>query len=312
MTDLERCTDSSANVLGEVREQVLSLLDSDRMVCLISRTPRIAFRSVPGSSVLEDAALVTLPPLNDGEVPQPTTGRRPAGWPLPAVAFGDPLSVGLLSEALAELGQGLVAALDHAIFEVNPKGTDGLRYLNSREVEGLRGAGLLQLDSDGSPRLTMPSSLKLLKEALSEHVSKTVTPVDRLPDVVSGLWLIERTLRAGVRAAAIAEYGDAWRTSSIGGMKDEILRRAQLDTSVAAKSVNDLRDPLEWLTLGELLDIIRSDKFDQLGVEAAIWRKLQEQLVPIRNRLAHVRMLKASDPEIVQMWSSTIVSRLNA
>lgn len=115
-----------------------------------------------------------------------------------------------------------------------------------------------------------------------------------------------------MRGAAVRNFGDTWRASCLGGLNAEVLRRAQLDASVAAKTVADLRDPLEWLTLGELMDLVRSQKFDNLGVEPAIWRKLQEQLVPIRNRVAHVRMLKAGDDETVMMWASLIKSRFGA
>ena len=107
----------------------------------------------------------------------------------------------------------------------------------------------------------------------------------------------------------MTKYPADWRTSSVGGLKGEILKRAQQDTNVTAKSINDLRDPLEWLTLGELMDIVRGPKFNDLGVEPVVWRKLQEQLVPVRNRLAHVRMLKAKDAEIVGMWASIIKTR---
>ncbi|MDU0327635.1 hypothetical protein RWH43_12785 [Microbacterium sp. KSW2-21] len=311
ITDLDRCATSHENILGEVRESALAALDDGRMVCLVSRAPRLAFRSVPGSSVLEDAALAISSPLDREELEVADGDPPPAGWPLPAVSFGGPLTAAMLTGALAEMGEGLVTALDHAIFEVDPRSADGLQFLSAREVEGLRGAGLVKLDSSGVPRLTTGRSTSLLKEALSEHISHSVSPSDRLADVVSGLWLIERLLRAAVRTAAIDKFSDAWRSNCLGGLNAEVLRRAQLDSSAAAKTVGDLRDPLEWLTLGELVDIIRGNKFDQLGVESAIWRKLQEQLIPVRNRLAHVRLLKAQDHEVVQMWSSTLKGRLN-
>ena len=206
----------------------------------------------------------------------------------------------------------MVAALDHALFEVDPKGDRGLQFLAPREVEGLRGSGILSIDSEGRAALAVRGSAKLLREALATHVSETVVPASILPDVTSGLWFIERKIRSAVRTAAMTAYAQEWRTSSVGNLGGEILRRAQLETNVAAKSVKDLRDPLEWLTLGELMEIVRGTKFNNLGVEPAIWRKLQEQLVPIRNRLAHVRMLKSDDAEVVTMWASVIRSRFGA
>ena len=306
VTDLEQCVQS--DLLGEVREIVLSLLDANKMVCLISRAPRIAFRSVPGSSVLEDAALVTLPLLERSEVETEPGERVPPGWPWPVVSFSAPLDVETFRNALDELGQGVVAALDHALFEVNPKGEEGLEFLATREIEGLRGSGIVEIDSSGKPILAIRGA-KMLREALASQVSETVTPATTLPEVTSGLWYIERTIRSALRSSAITRFGDAWRASAAGGLKDEILKRAQLDTNVSAKTMADLRDPLEWLTLGELMDVVRSTKFDNLGIEPAIWRKLQEQLVPIRNRLAHVRMLKSEDAEIVTMWASMVKSR---
>ncbi|MGW9587788.1 hypothetical protein [Microbacterium sp. NPDC055455] len=308
VVDLEGCVDSDLNVLGEVRETVFSLLDSEKSVCLISRAPRASYRSVPGSSVLEDAALVDLPLLTKEEVPDEEARKLP-GWPLPSVTFGNELSAESLRSALAELGSGVLAALDHALFDIDPKSLDGLQFLGSRELEALRGAGLLWMDESSTPRLTPSVSSKLLKESLAEHISATVVPSDQLPVVSNGLWHIERAIRSAVRTAAIEKYGSAWRSSAVGGLKSEILRRAQLDGSVAAKSIGDIRDPLEWLMLGELIDIVRSEKFNHLGVEPAVWRRLQEQLVPIRNRLAHVRMLKSDDHEVVRMWLSVVRDR---
>lgn len=309
ITDLERCVDTAADILGEVRAIIFSLLDEGKSVCLLSRAPRLSFRSVPGSSVLEDAALVVLPLLSEVELDGPADEQAEAGWPWPSVTFGSPLDMDAFRAALGDIGQGLVAALDHALFEVNPKGIDGLEFLAPREIEGLRGAGIVRVDENGKPRLAFSRSTVLLRQALAAHVSETVTPAGILPDVTRGLWYIERKIRSSVRRAAIDKFGSAWHSSSVGGLASEVLRRAQLDTNVAAKTIADLRDPLEWLTLGELMDIVRSNKFDNLGVEAAIWRKLHEQLVPIRNRLAHVRMLKSEDAEVVSMWATLIKSR---
>lgn len=307
--DLERCAGTAADVLGEVRELVFSILDDGRQVCLVSRAPRISFQAVPGSSILEDAALVTLPLLSRPELDLESTDYPSIGWKWPCVSFGAALDVGTYEVALQELGQGLVAALDHALFEVSPKSPAGLEFLSAREIEGLRGSGIVELGEDNAPALAEPGSLKMLREAVASHISAVVTPATILPTVSSGLWFVERKIRSALRSAAIQKYGEGWRASCLGGLSTEVLKRAQLDACVAAKSVTDLRDPLEWLTMGELMDLVRSEKFDHLGIDPVIWRKLQEQLVPIRNRLAHVRMLKAGDDEMVSMWANVIRSR---
>jgi hypothetical protein len=311
VTDLERCVEMAGDVLGEVRAILFSLLDGGKAVCLLSRAPRLSYRPVPGSSVLEDAALVTLPLLAMSEIQCEPGGCPIPGWPWPSVSFGRPFGTETYEAALREVGQGIVAALDHALFEVDPKGTDGLEFLAARELEGLRGCGIVAIDEGGQLSLALPQEAKFLREALAAHVSETVAPAASLAEVTRGLWFIERKIRQALRAAAIAKYSDGWRASAVGGLHAEILRRAQLDTNVTAKSVTDLRDPLEWLTLGELMDMVRSAKFSNLGIDAAIWRKFQEQVVPVRNRLAHVRMLKSEDAEVVSMWAKMIRLRFH-
>ncbi|MET4622193.1 hypothetical protein ABIE18_003662 [Arthrobacter sp. 2762] len=310
VTDLEQCVETAAEVLGEVRELVFQLLDEGKAVCLISRAPRLSFRSVPGSSILEDAALVTLPLLDVSELSLASGEYPPAGCLWPSVAFGSPISVDTFRDVLAEAGQGTIAALDHALYEVSPKSVEGLEFLAAREVEALRGAGILLIDEGGRPALALPRQVKELREALAGHVSETVAPANSLAEVTSGLWYIERRIRNAVRASAMTKFSSGWRSSIVGGLKDEILRRAQLDSVVTAKSVSDLRDPLEWLTLGELMDIVKSDRCNNLGLGSAVWRKFQEQVLPIRNRLAHVRILKADDAEIITMWASLIRQRV--
>lgn len=309
--DLEAAGSASAVSLGAVREIVGAILDSGKAVALVSRSPRISYLSVAGSSVLEDAALVTLPLLSSEEAPAPTVAsRRTAGWRLPSVTFGQPLSEATYQDVLQEVGQTVVAALDHALFEVNPRTAEGLKFLSPREIEALRCAGLVELDEQNDAILADPSSTKILRAALSAHISNTVQPTDVLSDVTLGLWFIERKVRGSVRAAAVAKFDSNWRASVLGGLAPEVLRRAQLDANVSAKSVADLRDPLEWLTLGELMDIIDSNKVGDLGVERAIWRQFRERLLPIRNRVAHVRMLKSGDDETVAMWVSLTRGRL--
>ena len=94
--------------------------------------------------------------------------------------------------------------------------------------------------------------------------------------------------------------------AAVGGLATEVLKRAQLDSSLSAVSVRELRDPLEWLTLSELLDIITSKRIGGLGVALHIWQKFREQVLPIRNRLSHMRLLKSRDEETVSIWVGVI------
>jgi hypothetical protein len=285
-------------------------MDMGKSVCMISVAPRIAFGNVPGSSLLEDAALILLPQLIDAECP--SDARRQVGWRLPAITYGHEVNcVECLTVILSELGTGVLSALDHCLFEIDPQSAAGLRFLTDREVEAVRGSGLLTVDVDGEAELVDKRLLGPVKEALSALLGAATVPPVSLASVSNGLWYIERTIRSALRREATKAQGKHWRTQTIpGGLAVEVMKRARSDTSLTASSVAELRDPLEWLTLGELLDLVTSNKHGGLGVDQLIWRRFSEQVVPIRNRLSHMRLLKSRDEEIVSIWVRLIRQQL--
>lgn len=296
--------------LGALREIISARVDSGQDVCLVSRAPRVAFGNIPGSSVLDDAALVTLALLSADECPD--GAGQAVGWKLPSVTYGDcPEIIEAFVEILGELGFGVLTALDHALYELDPRSAEGLRFLPKRDLEALRGAGLVEVGVAGAVSLTVPRRLTQLKDALADLLGQATTPPVEYASVADGLWYLERTVRAAVRARAIAESGARWRGAIVSeGMAAEVLKRAQLDANPTAVSIRELRDPLEWLTLGELLDIAQSGHSNQLQMDAVLWRRLSEQVVPVRNRVSHMRYLKSSDPELVMMWVGIVRQHL--
>jgi hypothetical protein len=311
VTDLEQSVLRTGQVsLGGLREEVIRRVDAGQIICFVSRAPRYAYAAIPGSSLLEDSAFVAIPLLSAEESERDTGPRWARSWRLPCIALdAEPDVPALLRALLQELGPGILAALDHALFEIDPKSTSGLAYLDPRELEALRCAGLIMRDEGADHWILVVSEyVRELKDALGDLMSAATGPPLELRSVAEGLWFVERALRAEVRSLAVKTWGNAWRDSVLGGLAPEVLRRAQLDSAIASTTIGQLRDPLEWLTLGELIDIAQSEKFGGLGKSPVLWRKLQEQLVPIRNRLAHVRMLKGTDEEIVATWVGAVRS----
>ncbi|WP_142026176.1 hypothetical protein [Blastococcus colisei] len=289
--------------LSALRERSLRLLDNGHRVCLVSTAPRVAFGSVPGSSLLEDASLALLDFLDESEL-SGTEERAPL-WHLPEASFGEQ-DGDLMEKVLGELGTGVLSALDHCLFEIDPRSSNGLSFLSIRETEALRGAGLIVVSSDGGIELANRRSLAEIKAAVA-HLLGTLTDAPaELAAVSSGLWFIERTMRSALRRHVSQSEGERWRVAAVGGLATEVLKRAQLDSSLSAVSVRELRDPLEWLTLSELLDVITSTRIGGLGVASHIWQKFREQVLPVRNRLSHMRLLKSRDEETVSIWVGVI------
>jgi len=135
-------------------------------------------------------------------------------------------------------------------------------------------------------------------------------PVD-LADISNGLWFIERSIRLKLRDYAISAFGSKWRSQVLhGDLATKVLGRARFDAAVTALSVAELRDPIEWLSVGELLQVISHRTVGGLGQDTVLWEKFTAEIVPIRNRLSHMRLIKKGDRETVLMWASRIAQIL--
>lgn len=298
LTELEEFTGIPAKgrpTLGTLRQRVTQQLAvSD--VCLISRAPRIAFPKVPGSSLIEDSKVHVIPLLESHEH---SVDASPSG--LPSVVFGDQGFAEAFRASLQELGLSTLAALDYALFE-SMSGRDFVRHLEHGEIEALRGAGLVAVE-DGDHAFTVPRRYSEFREAAAGALAEITHPQDDLGPLADGLWTIERMIRKSLRDLAIRNHQGSWRRHvTHGDLETKVLQRARSDSYLTAAKVSELRDPIEWLSLGELLEVARSTKFQGLGIDEYTWSRFSHDLLPIRNRLSHMRLIKHGDRATVGMW----------
>jgi hypothetical protein len=290
--------------LGQLRVCVDKALDEGVDVCLLSRAPKIAYVVVPGSSVIEDAAFYAIPILGVREL-LPGVQLEPESV-LPAVGLRgcDDLRQ-LFTAALSELGSAVLEALDHGIFEVDHT-QDFIRHLDVRVLEALRGAGFV-VTIDGRVEFSVPRRFVEFREAVANALAGVAEPPADLASISEGLWFIERRIRGSLRRLAISLYGDKWRKRVLhGDLGEKVLERARVDAHVGARSVAELRDPIEWLTLGELLEVTRSSAFGGLHFDEVAWRRFTQDITPIRNRLSHMRLIKKGDRETVRLWRAMV------
>ncbi|MFC6704628.1 hypothetical protein [Flexivirga alba] len=297
---IEELTRPAADVsMGALRERIFRGIDSGGRYILLARAPRAAFPAVPGSSLLDDATFARGPVYGMDDTSE---------WP---TCQYDGLSVAnVLRDALGELGAEMCAALDRVIFDSMLFGESALTAFGARELEALAGAGLISLQA-AERKWNLPDGLHPLKDALADVLAGEVKPQSQLGEVTCGLWELERMIRRSIRARAIAAWGKSWRTQCLqGDLSDRVLGRATTSTYQAANSVKLIRDPLEWLTLSELLDLKARPEIGNLGLETVLWRNFADQVMPIRNRLAHMRNLYPGDAANVVKWLRVLEVKL--
>ncbi|MFY1668754.1 hypothetical protein ACN27G_02165 [Plantactinospora sp. WMMB334] len=290
--------------IGQLRQRVDQELDRGIEVCLVSTVPRVSYFPTVGSSLIEDASFFCIPLLEENECTD--EGRASPGFPLPGIGFGIEAEITtVFRDALQEIGVGVLAALDHVLFEVESR-IEFLDLLEPREFEALRGAGLAYVEGT-SPKFVVPQRLNEFSEAVADVLADVVEPQKELAQVSDGLWFIERTIRCHLRRAALSKFGSRWRRQVLhGDLASRVLERARNDVNVTATSVGGLRDPIEWLSLGELLEIVQSSAFGGLKFDNMSWQRFAQDVIPIRNRLSHMRLIKKGDHETVMMWVSRV------
>ena len=277
--------------MGKLREQVFHDVSEGTRVILLSRAPRIAFPIVVGSSLLDDASFAHAPSVQSANI---------AEWP--TCSEDDLTPNDVLRCALNELGTELCSSLDRAVYENSLTGDDALNLLTARELEALDGAGLTA-PVESQRVWNFPKHLSPLKSALSEVLADALEPQVQLADVSSGLWKIERIIRREIRRRAIEAWAENWRVQCLNGdLPEKVLDRASESAYLGARSLKHLRDPLEWLSLGELLQLKDRKEIGSLGLSASHWRQFGVQIMPIRNRLAHMRSLRPEDSADVIKW----------
>lgn len=290
----------AAGTLGELRVRVSEAIDNGCEVCLVSTAPRASYPPIPGSSLLDDASAFFLDLSSPEELSDP-------GNVYPPVLAGELSISDLYRTILLELGFGVLASLDRAIFDSQLDRESFIAVLDPREIEALRGASLVGVASPREFRFLVPQRFGEFREALSEVLADHTEPQEDLAFISAELWRIERSMRKAVRTQAISKFGHAWRGNILhGDLPQKVLERALVDGSVGTRSIKELRDPIEWLSLGELLEVINTTTFDKLGLPNVFWARFAQEILPIRNRLSHMRHFKTGDRSAVMIWSSQL------
>jgi hypothetical protein len=288
--DLEYLASNRGDKLGTLRERLMRETARGRRFALVSRTPKTAYPETVGSDVVSDAK----------QVFAPTADHQDVGGP----------EESFYETCVRELGDRTLMALSAAMWDFQLGPRDALQSLTKPDVEALRGAGLVRAGADGVS-WEKGGNYKKLRAAVALVSAETVGARTSVPDTFSELWTLERIIRNMVRRALVARMGEGWRESCLeSSLRKEVLERAQKDSQPGAAKMADLRDPLEWLTTTELLDLRVRHELGDLGLAPYLWGKLRSDVVPIRNRIAHMRIVSDDDARTVRTWRKLVAGKL--
>jgi hypothetical protein len=300
VTDLEELSTAGAPTLGQLRDRVNSDRDAGGRVILLSRRPRSAFPTVPGSQVLLDAKLVTPPIYQVG-----------ASWRFgyELTQDGTPSDV-VVETALRELGEVACAELDASIFE-DGRDSRSLTSMSEQLQDALLGAGMIT-GSHHELEWCVADAQAVIRNALADVIAGMRRPQDALARVSEGCWVIERMVRQSLRARARALWGNNWSTELLGqDLAETAFRRALAGTYPSAEKLEDLRDPLEWLTLSETFSLLKNPALGSLGVNPSMWTLMSTELLPVKDRVERSQLMRKADIDTVHRWTDLLRQRLS-
>lgn len=302
VSNVEHLLVPGAPSLGRLRERVIADRENGIRVVLLSRQPRIAFPNPPGSEVLHDSKMVPPPAYlsQDGEQ---------ANFGLEATQEGTPPEI-VVAQALRELGEAACAGLDALMFEDGRQAQE-LNAMEESLQDALLSSGLI-VAYHGELRWAVDDAGECLRTALGDVIAGMRKPQPDFARVSENCWVIERLVKQALRARAKVLWGVTWGPELLGPeLSSAALNRAANGTYPAANHLLDLRDPLEWLTLAETLDVRARSDVGSLGVQNSMWLKLRMELLPVKDRVERSQLMRKPDVDVTHRWVSLLTMRLS-
>jgi hypothetical protein len=294
---------------------------------VISRAPESRYPLVDGSSVTIDSATYRMRRLRDDDfgklsevasddaetIARFSGGSRAIADALLGLVTSDVphreqikeagrITADVLTHALRELGPELLAWLERWVFEA------GFLRVSTADVRNevlfeLRAAAVADIDPvDESIELFAPPLTAAWRRALDIALSDVLEAPTQWNSVVADLFYIERRLRRALATLLEDRYGTKWATRLPSDMQDRIVESFRYAASPRAQAITDIERPLAWVTLGDLFELIpRFSPNDRLdGLSVTQWRTIADTILPVRNRVSHMRLLRDGDRQAVR------------
>ncbi|RLK24693.1 hypothetical protein DER29_2621 [Micromonospora sp. M71_S20] len=219
-----------------------------------------------------------------------------------------------LLQAVDELGTGILALLNHLVLECDVLDMPQ-EDLAEHQIAALESACLLRVnDFDGTAHLFAEPWRAEVKDCLGTVLRSVVSPPAEWEVLARKMFTFERTVRKMVMEILLEVHGEDWR-KVLGERGAKAFGLARNDTNVSAASLDEMYTPLDWFLLEDLLDLaaeLATAHGSVRGVRAGEWARLKVQVVPIRNRVAHVRLPLETDAATVRSALLNLDARMRA
>lgn len=206
------------------------------------------------------------------------------------------------TRAFAELGADLATLLESWVFEAKMTAVDSDDIPSEAIHSALTTSGLIRRVGGESYALLPFKNRELWIDSLAEWIASVIEPPESWSKVAAELFALERDLRLELSREFERGHGAGWRHVRLRELAPTILELARRDGIPASTSLDELRGPLDWVQLSQLLDLAAEEAgaSNFLGLRSVDWERVGRDVLTVRHRIAHMRLVRAGDHEIVR------------
>lgn len=328
-------------ILTNLRPIVTRARESGGRVLFVSARPLGDFSALAGSSILVDAQAVVMRPTSDDHsrtilsrlgVTKPeaisnvvkfASGSRAL---LEIFAEIDGLEIAgnrkiklaaekecqLAKSVFDELGAERCTWLEYWIFECQQS------VIDETDIEAslfsiLKSAGVVQVSPEGRVRIFPDDHVDVWRDGLSQSLTSVVDAPPSWTAVANELFALERHIRMHLAEHLSKVRGIRWPDVVLCDDRAAVVELARRDAMPGAESLDDIRSPLDWIQMSRLIELAVSESDAHgrfLGLSRIEWERLGTDVLPVRHRVAHMRLVRSRDLEAVRRYRRMIEIRM--
>lgn len=206
------------------------------------------------------------------------------------------------SRAWDQLGPDLLSLMDSWVFESCLEQISPEEVPNEAILSSLIGSGLVRMGDRDLLQILPFENRQIWVDSLADAVARCSKAPDSWIRVASELFSLERQLRIAVAVRLEDQFGTTWKTDGLQEFAAGLVELARRDGNASAVAVDRIRSPLDWMQMADLITVAERLCAVEpiLGLRADEWRRVRSDVLHVRHRIAHMRLLRAGDLEAVR------------
>lgn len=210
-----------------------------------------------------------------------------------------------ITKAMTQCGPETISWLENSVLLRNER---NVHYddVPPNVAASIQGAGLAVVDALTDCLAILPGvSDAVVRKCIGTAEQSFLETPKQWMEIAGALFTFERTARKALI--------DASRTHNrllemLAPHSEKIRRNFASENGVPPPQLTELANPVRWIDLSDLLDLLIADSAGSRigGLSAKQWASAKSDLLPIRNKIQHMRLPSTGDKQVVERYNRSL------